>query len=131
METASVSGTGHESMTQAIAGNRTLGQQEFLKLLVTQLTHQDPLSPQDDKEFLAQLAQFTALETTTQMNAAISRLQGTALLGKTVDVQIMEDGSPKILTGKVEAVQYMRDGVHLFVQGRDFTISQVLQVREG
>lgn len=131
METASVSGTGYESMTQAIAGNRTLGQQEFLKLLVTQLTHQDPLSPQDDKEFLAQLAQFTALETTTQMNAAISRLQGTALLGKTVDVQIMEDGSPKILTGKVEAVQYMRDGVHLFVQGRHCMISQVLQVREG
>lgn len=131
METPSVSGTGNESLAQAIAGNRQLGQQEFLKLLVTQLTHQDPLSPQDDKEFLAQLAQFTSLETTTQMSAAISQLQGTALLGKTVDVQTMEDGSPKILTGKVEAVQYLRNGVHLFVQGHDITMGQVLQVREG
>jgi len=131
METPSVGETGNESLARVVAGNRQLGQREFLQLLVTQLTHQDPLSPQDDKEFLAQLAQFAALEATTQMSTAIGQLQSTALLGKTVDVQMMEEGTPKILTGKVEAVQYLRDGARLFVQGREFRLSQVLQVREG
>jgi flagellar basal-body rod modification protein FlgD len=51
-----------------------LGQDAFLQLLVTQLQHQDPLQPQDDSQFLAQLAQFSSLEQLTQMNASIQQL---------------------------------------------------------
>ena len=51
-----------------------LGQDAFLKLLVTQLQHQDPLQPQDDSQFLAQLATFSSLEQLTQMNASIQQL---------------------------------------------------------
>lgn len=49
----------------------------FLKLLVTQLTNQDPLDPTDDKEFVAQLAQFTSLEQLQEINAGVGTLNTT------------------------------------------------------
>ena len=69
------------------AGNREsrLGQDAFLKLLTTQLANQDPLAPQENGEFLAQLAQFSALEKLTaietsmrELSAAFATLAGTA-----------------------------------------------------
>jgi flagellar basal-body rod modification protein FlgD len=52
----------------------TLGQEEFLQLLVTQLESQDPLNPQDSTEFTAQLAQFSALEQQMNTNSLIEQL---------------------------------------------------------
>jgi flagellar basal-body rod modification protein FlgD len=73
--------------------NNTLGIQDFLKILLTQLTYQDPLKPLDNKEFMAQIAQFTALEQTQQLNDKIATLitnqaalQSVGLIGKSVDV---------------------------------------------
>ena len=51
-----------------------LGKDAFLQLLVTQLQHQDPLQPQDDSQFLAQLAQFSSLEQLTQISSSIQQL---------------------------------------------------------
>jgi flagellar basal-body rod modification protein FlgD len=52
----------------------SLGQDAFLQLLVTQLQYQDPLSPMDDKEFVAELAQFSSLEQLTEINTGIENL---------------------------------------------------------
>jgi flagellar basal-body rod modification protein FlgD len=54
----------------------TLGKDAFLSLLVTQLQHQDPLDPQDNSEFLAQLAQFTSLESLQQIKDDMAALRG-------------------------------------------------------
>jgi flagellar basal-body rod modification protein FlgD len=54
--------------------NDGLGENAFLQLLVTQLQHQDPLQPQDDSQFLAQLAQFSSLEQLTQISGSIQQL---------------------------------------------------------
>jgi flagellar basal-body rod modification protein FlgD len=75
-------------------GNSDLGQDAFLQLLVTQLQQQDPLDPQDNEEFVAQLAQFSSLEQLTTANSALESLylamssmnnaSMTQLLGKNV-----------------------------------------------
>lgn len=54
---------------------RSLGQDAFMKLLVTQLTHQDPTQPQEDTEFIAQLATFSQLEKLTEIATSIKNLE--------------------------------------------------------
>ena len=133
MDVSSVGGAGSGSLSQAIAGNRQLGQQEFLKLLITQLTHQDPLSPQDDKEFVAQMAQFSSVEGISNMSSSISRMQAAALVGKTVDANPMIGGMSMPISGLVKAVSFRSDGVHLTVDhngiSSDVMLDQVQAVR--
>lgn len=54
---------------------KEMGKEDFLKLLVTQLRHQDPLNPMDSVEFTAQLAQFSSLEQMFRMNSALSSIR--------------------------------------------------------
>lgn len=60
--------------TTSSSSTSSLGQDAFLQLLVTQLQYQDPLSPMDDKEFVAELAQFSSLEQLTEINTGIENL---------------------------------------------------------
>jgi flagellar basal-body rod modification protein FlgD len=70
--TPPVGQTSSTSDTQS-TNNRAggLGREAFLQLLVTQLAHQDPLKPQDDGAFIAQLAQFSSLEQLTHMQSTL------------------------------------------------------------
>ena len=77
------------SDTQSRIPLQVLGQDDFLKLLVAQLSAQDPLNPQKDTEFIAQMAQFTSLEQSKTMGSNIAALrsqqdfvQANALLGR-------------------------------------------------
>lgn len=93
------SGVQPGSLTEAAgaAGNGAMGQEAFLKLLVAQLQNQDPLNPQDNYEFVAQLAQFSSLEQTIGINDRLDQLalqsQGlqntetVSLVGKQVTVK--------------------------------------------
>jgi flagellar basal-body rod modification protein FlgD len=71
----------------------SLGLQDFIKVLTTQLTYQDPLKPMDNQQFMAQVAQFTALEQSQQMNERMQQLvdnqaalQSIGLIGRTVEI---------------------------------------------
>jgi flagellar basal-body rod modification protein FlgD len=82
---AATSGTGD--------GNLSVSQLDFLRLLVTQLSFQDPLKPMDNQEFLAQIAQFSALQETRQLGDKIDSLlgiqaaaQSVGLIGRTVEI---------------------------------------------
>lgn len=66
----SSSSTGADPQTTNRAGG--LGREAFLQLLTTQLAHQDPTSPQDDGEFIAQLAQFSSLEQLTNIQQTLT-----------------------------------------------------------
>ena len=72
-----------------------IGQEDFFRILVTQLSFQDPLKPIDNQEFIAQLAQFTSLDQTRQVNERIDTLltiqsvsQSIGLIGRTVEVTL-------------------------------------------
>jgi flagellar basal-body rod modification protein FlgD len=89
------------------AAGTSLGKDDFLKLLVGQLQHQDPLNPTDDKEFLAQMAQFSMLEQVTNLAAADEKLgnsvesqRAVAMIGH--EVSWLDGDTPA--TGTVTAV---------------------------
>ena len=94
------------STTTAAASNK-LTLEDFMKVLLTQLTYQDPLKPMDNQQFMAQIAQFTTLEQTQSLNTNIqallnnqSSLQSVGLIGRTVDIKT--DSGP--LSGTVTAL---------------------------
>jgi flagellar basal-body rod modification protein FlgD len=113
---------------------KTLGQDDFLKLLVTQFTNQDPLSPMKDTEYIAQMAQFTTLEQSKTMTQSIDSLrtqnqflQANALIGRTVDLQTDQD-TPT--TGVVSAVQVTTAGSpQIVVNGQPYDLGTVLSIR--
>jgi flagellar basal-body rod modification protein FlgD len=63
-----------QGLSKALGGNSGMGKDAFLRLLVAQLTNQDPLKPQDDSAFVAQLAQFSSLEQTMGINDRLDLL---------------------------------------------------------
>jgi flagellar basal-body rod modification protein FlgD len=90
----------------ALGSNKSLGKDAFLKLLVAQLRHQDPLKPQDSSDFIAELAQFSSVEQTMGINDRLDMMalqnQGLAnsqtvgLVGKSATVRgsmVTTDGS--------------------------------------
>ena len=86
--------------TKGVTGSSALGKDAFLQLLVTQLKNQNPLDPQDNTAFVAQLAQFSSLEGITTLNDTVNSLSGglqssqalqaSSLVGRSVIVQTNE-----------------------------------------
>jgi flagellar basal-body rod modification protein FlgD len=111
---------------------QTLDQNDFLKLLVVQLSQQDPMNPMKDTDFIAQMASFSALEQSKEMQADIAALraeqqllQANSLIGRLVDVQ-SADGT--LVSGIVDGVQVVNGTPTLVVNGQTFTLSQVVIV---
>jgi len=115
-----------------------MGMQDFLKILLTQLTYQDPLKPMDNQEFMAQMAQFSALGQTQELNSKIdallstqASLQSVGLIGRTVDITT-ESGS---LTGKVTALSLAGETPSLSILTTagatitDVSLAQIVAVR--
>lgn len=100
---------------------------EFLNLLVTQLKNQDPLSPMDNTEFVAQMAQFSSLEQLTNLNTSLSQISAllqnntndylqtaTRLMGK--EVLLTDPDSGDTYQGTVEGFQIVDNQVYLTFQ---------------
>lgn len=103
-----------------------IGLNDFLKILLTQLTYQDPLKPMDNQQFMAQIAQFTTLEQTQQLNGKIdallstqASLQSVGLIGRTVDITTSA-GAP--MTGTVLSLALSGDSPQISVQTTQGTV---------
>lgn len=108
MTVSSVTGTGSTGAAASTqkSGATTLGQADFLKLLTTQLTMQDPTDPVDNKEMIAQMAQFSSLSGITEMGdtlKAISAKLDIVLAGLT-PADATADGAPDAAASDTNAI---------------------------
>lgn len=130
--TGQTSGTTQLNLGDKVQADKNL----FLKLLITQLRNQDPMNPMEDKEFIAQLAQFTTVEKLTSIDSALTSSgtaalaqQAVALIGRKVAVlDPNSDGAP--LAGTVESVTLMgKDGPTLRIGETDYPLSWLVGVQ--
>lgn len=96
-----VMSTTTESTTPKRTTGEAMGKNEFLKLLITQLKNQDPLKPMEDKEFIAQMAQFSSLEQIQNLARTSELQQATAMIGKAVKAEVMTDQGNELVYGMV------------------------------
>lgn len=108
------------SGSSSVQGRNTIDQEGFIKLFLSQLQFQDPLEPVDNREFLAQLAQFSNLEQSRQLSLNTESLltmtsasQALSLLNREVDV-VQAQGY--LVNGSVTAVQFTASGPELTVE---------------
>lgn len=88
------------SGVSAASSTTSLGMQDLMKILLTQLQYQDPTQPMDNAQFVAQIAQFATLDETRQMNQSMTQLaatesltQSVGLLGRTVNYTTASSGA--------------------------------------
>lgn len=136
MPVDAIGGTLNAQGTNALSNN-TINQEQFIRLFLTQLRFQDPMEPVDNREFLSQLAQFTALEqsrqtsqNTTDLLSMNSSVQAMSLLNRQVEVAGL--GAP--FSGRVIAVTFTQSGPQLSVQDNSqiqtgIRLSQITLIR--
>lgn len=126
--------------SQAATSAFGLGFDALLKIILTQLTYQDPLKPMDNFEFVSQLAQFSQIQQGQTGNDRLQTLvtaqatnQATSLLGTRVDIP----AGSTTLSGKVKAVVFDNGTPRITIETADgktisgISISSVTQVRQG
>ena len=133
---ASIGAVATTGSTNLQANNLNL--QDFLNVLLTQLTYQDPLKPMDNQAFMAQLAQFTTLGQTEQLNTSMgallntqATLQSVGLIGRTVDITQADSTT---VTGTVQSLSLSGDTPTMTIQTSsggtlsNVTMSQLVKV---
>lgn len=109
-----------------------LGKDDFLNLLITQLRYQDPMKPMEDKEFIAQMAQFSALEQMQNMNTTFSSVKAFGLMGKYVKATVYDDktGNSKVIEGIASSVKIDKSKTMVVVKGVEVPVESIYEVNE-
>jgi flagellar basal-body rod modification protein FlgD len=125
----------NSAVSQATNAGSQLNRDAFLNLLITQIQYQDPLKPMEDKEFIAQLAQFSSLEQMQQVNQNLALLaqmdataQASSLIGKQITAVLSTDGS--VVSGRVSAVDFVEGKVLLTVGTTKVSPADVTRIEQ-
>ncbi len=126
-------GSGTSGAAEVKKRGDDLDKMDFLKLLIAQLRHQDPLKPLEDKEFIAQLAQFNSLEQMMNLNQNFEKAQkwqmltqSTSLIGKSVAAIDTETGES--IQGLVLKVDMTDEGPELDVDGKRVSYNEIVSI---
>lgn len=136
-ETTTVSNATVSTQQSALA--KALDKDDFLKLLLTELRYQDAMNPMQDREFIAQMAQFSSLEQIYNMNALLDEQAslitmnigvnlmnlGVGLLGK--EVTYLNNGEE--ITGTVTALKKSDASYVAVVDGNEVSLTAIKLVR--
>ncbi|MBK5251275.1 MAG: flagellar biosynthesis protein FlgD [Peptostreptococcaceae bacterium] len=129
MEVSNVSS--YVDASQSSSSGQKLGKNEFFQILAAQLQFQDPMEGGDNSEYVAQLAQFSALEQMENLNLAIADLKnnqnllfGSQMIGKTVEVV----GENEIVKGEVQSVRVRESGLYIVVGDQEYVAEDILNM---
>ena len=118
--------------TPTTSSSKQLTQQDFLKLLSTQMQNQDPMQPMDDSQFMAQMAQFSTLQATTTMGTDMTALRthsdlatASSLVGRKVTIVNNTDG---VVSGAVTGVDASSGSAQVVIGGKSYSLSDITNV---
>lgn len=118
-----------QSSAQTVANNSSraaLDTYQFLRLLIVELTSQNPMDPVKDRDFLAQMAQLNTAQQMERMGQLLTALQSASLIGREVEA-ILPNGTT--LSGKVEAVELSSGEIYLTVSDQRVPFSALKTIR--
>lgn len=137
--------------TSTVVDKTSLGKDDFLKLLLTELKYQDPTSPMDNKEFISQMSSFSSLEQMQNLNKGFTSLadsinntlvpnmmlqQSGNMIGKDATYSIVttdSDGKEQVetKTGAIQSVVMKSGTPYYVIDGKEVAISDVTKVEQG
>ncbi|MEI7027329.1 flagellar hook capping FlgD N-terminal domain-containing protein [Paenibacillus sp. y28] len=127
-------GTYYDKTKPYSNSNDTMGKDQFLKILMVQLQNQDPTQPLQDKEFIAQMAQFTSVEQLSNMASEMKSLRqslgmASDLIGKSIDWELKDDdGNITAETGIVESIVYKEGIQYAVAEGVEVPLDQIKKI---
>lgn len=132
-----ISQVGASQATSGVAAQSSLGslgKDAFLQLLVAQLKYQNPLSPTDGSEFMAQTAQFTTVETLQSIADSQQRLMGLQQVGIALGMVGHEvtalDAAGAAVSGEVDSVRFGADGPILNISGSEVRLENIVSITD-
>ncbi|MDF2936755.1 MAG: flagellar hook capping protein [Paenibacillaceae bacterium] len=117
--------------------NSELGKDQFLKILIAQLKNQDPTQPLQDKEFIAQMAQFSSVEQLTNMATEMKALReslgmASGLIGKTITWTRKDSGGNETEdSGIVQAITFKNGSQYANVDGVEVSLEKITKIENA
>ena len=108
--------------------NTYLDQAAFLKLLVTQLSTQNPMEPMGDRDFFAQMAQLGTVQGIDRIGSGLQLSQASSMIGKTVTVSTGTDFGWGTYTGRVTSVEVADQKVYIRIDRERYALDKVVKI---
>lgn len=131
-EVVDTSAESNSSSSTSKKSGGSLDKDAFLQLLVAQMKYQDPLEPTDNTEYISQLATFSQLEETQNMQASLQEMEANSLVGKQVVLRVTSSatGETSDVTGTVDSVIHENNKTYLMVNNNLYSIDDLYSVMD-